>query len=50
MTIVICFGEWEVMKILEERGINKLNNPNVCEAAAYLSKYWIIIFNHWETN
>ena len=32
MTIAICFGEWEVMKILEERGINKLNNPNVWEA------------------
>ena len=34
MTIAICFGEWEMMKILEERGINKLNNPNVWEAAA----------------
>ena len=34
MTIAICFGEWEIMKILEERGINKLNNPNVWEAAA----------------
>ena len=34
MTISICFGEWEMMKILEERGINKLNNPNVWEAAA----------------
>ena len=34
MTIAICFGEWEIMKILEERGINKLNNPNVWKAAA----------------
>ena len=34
MTIAICFGQWEMMKILEERGINKLNNPNVWEAAA----------------
>ncbi len=34
MAIAICFGEWEMMKILEERGINKLNNPNVWEAAA----------------
>ena len=34
MTIAICFGEWEMMKILESRGINKLNNPNVWEAAA----------------
>ena len=34
MTIAICFGEWEMMTILEEKGINKLNNPNVWEAAA----------------
>ena len=34
ISIAVCFGEWEMMKILEERGINKLNNPNVCEAAA----------------
>ena len=34
ISIAVCFGEWEMMKILEERGINKLNNPNVWEAAA----------------
>ena len=33
MTISICFGEWEMMKILEERGMAKLNNPSVWEAA-----------------
>ena len=34
ISIAVCFGEWEMMKILEERGIDKLNNPNVWEAAA----------------
>ena len=34
MALAICFGEWEMVKILEERGMNKLNNPNVWEAAA----------------
>ena len=34
ISIAVCFGEWEMMKILEERGINKLNNPNVWQAAA----------------
>ena len=34
ISIAVCFGEWEMMKILEERGINKLKNPNVWEATA----------------
>ena len=34
ISIAVCFGEWEMMKILEGRGIDKLNNPNVWEAAA----------------
>ena len=34
ISIAVCFGEWVMMKILEERGINKFNNPNVWEAAA----------------
>ena len=34
MTIGAYFGEIEVMRILEERGINKFNNPNVWEAVA----------------
>ena len=33
ISIAVCFGEWEMMKILEERGIDKLNNPNVWESA-----------------
>lgn len=34
ITVTICFGNWEMMKILEERGVNKINNTNVWEAAA----------------
>ena len=34
ISIAVCFGEWEMMKILEERGFDKLNNPSVWEAAA----------------
>jgi len=33
ISVAIAFGEWEMMKILEERGIDKLNNPSVWEAA-----------------
>ena len=32
MAVGAYFGEIEMMRILEERGINKLNNPNVWEA------------------
>ena len=34
ITVAAYFGEIEVMRILEERGINKLNNPYVWEAIA----------------
>ena len=34
ISIAVCFGEWEMMKILEERGIDKLNNSNVWQADA----------------
>ena len=34
ISIAVCFGEWEMMKILEEKGIDKVDNPNVWEAAA----------------
>ena len=34
ISIAICFGEWEMVKILEERGIKKQNNTKVWEAAA----------------
>ena len=34
ISIAICFGEWEMMRILEVRGIDKFNNPKAWKAAA----------------